>query len=102
MELGAVLGHTVGMTRFEKIAISLPAPLVERARRAVRRGEAASVSAYVARALEQHTESVSLDELLGEMLAQTGGPLSHAEAQATDRELGLAAHAVPKRRRKRR
>src|SRR5687768_16698747 len=46
-------GHTAGMTSTLKIAVSLPRQVAERARRAVRRGHAASVSAYVAAALEE-------------------------------------------------
>lgn len=88
------------MTQFEKLAISLPAPLAERARRAVRRGEAPSLSAYIARALERHTESGSLDELLNEMLELTGGPLRAAEARAADRELGIAPRPARTRTRK--
>ena len=48
-----------GMTT-AKIAVSLPTELVEQAHRAVAEGHAASVSAYVARALE---EQAKLDDL---------------------------------------
>jgi hypothetical protein len=77
-----------GMTT-TKIAVSLPQRLVARTRRAVRRGSAPSVSAYVAAALE---EKVTLDELsamLDEMLAQTGGPLTAAEQEEADVALGV-------------
>jgi hypothetical protein len=77
------------MTATAKLAISLPAPLAERARRAVRRGEAASLSAYVAKALEQKVRNDDLAAMLDEMLAETGGPMTAAERQWADRELGL-------------
>lgn len=83
-------GHTGGMTT-EKIAISLPKPLAQRARRAVRQGRAASMSAYIARALEEQVKLDDLSALLEEMLAETGGPLTAAERRAADRELGVVA-----------
>jgi Arc/MetJ-type ribon-helix-helix transcriptional regulator len=84
-----------GMT-FSKIAVSLPEELVERARSAVKRGRAPSVSAYVATALAEKGMLDDLAEMLDEMLAQTGGPLTTAERRAADRVLGT------KRPRKRR
>jgi hypothetical protein len=47
-----------------KIAVSLPAGLVEQAHRAVAEGRASSVSAYVARALEEQTKLDDLASLL--------------------------------------
>jgi hypothetical protein len=76
------------MTAMAKIAISVPKGLAERARRAVRHGRAASVSAYVASALEEKTKLDDLAALLDEMLAESGGPLSLAERRAADRALG--------------
>lgn len=64
------------MTTTEKIAISSPKELASRARQAVRRGNAPSVSAYVSRALEQQEKLDDLNALLEEMLEETGGPLS--------------------------
>jgi Arc/MetJ-type ribon-helix-helix transcriptional regulator len=78
------------MTMTEKIAISLPKPLAERTRRAVRRGDASSVSAYIAAALEEMTKLGDLAALLGEMLAESGGPLTSSERRAADRALGVA------------
>jgi Arc/MetJ-type ribon-helix-helix transcriptional regulator len=78
----------VGMTPKAKIAVSLPAELVERARQAVAEGRAPSVSAYVADALEQKRKLDDLASLLDEMLAATGGPLTAEEAAAADRVLG--------------
>ena len=71
-----------------KIAVSLPRELVAQARRAVSEGRASSVSAYVARAIEEQAKLDDLASLLEEMLAETGGPLSAAERRAADRALG--------------
>ncbi len=87
------------MTHAEKIAISLPKNIAERARRAVRRGHAPSVSAYVAVALEEKAKLDELSTLLEEMLAESGGPLTGAERRAVDRELG-AATKKPRRKRR--
>jgi len=76
------------MTARTKIAVSLPAELVEDAQRAVSEGRAASVSAYVSEALEEKGKLDDLAFLLAEMLAETGGPLSPEEAAAADRALG--------------
>jgi len=76
-----------GMTT-TKIAVSLPAGLVEQAKQAVVDGRASSVSAYVARALEEQAKLDDLASLLEDMLAETGGPLTAAERQAADRALG--------------
>lgn len=81
-------GMMFGMTARAKIAVSLPTELVEQANRAVAEGRAASVSAYVAAALEEKSKLDDLATLLDEMLAETGGPLSAAEAAAADRGLG--------------
>jgi Arc/MetJ-type ribon-helix-helix transcriptional regulator len=77
------------MTTTEKIAVSLPKALAQRARRAVREGRAASVSAYVASALEEKIKLDELSALLDEMLAESGGPLTAAERREADRALGL-------------
>jgi Arc/MetJ-type ribon-helix-helix transcriptional regulator len=73
-----------------KIAVSLPEELVSSARRAVRERRAASVSAYVAAALEEKAKLEHLREMLDDMLAETGGPLSAAERRDADQALGLA------------
>ena len=84
-----------GMTT-SKIAVSLPGALVARARRAVAQGRAESVSAYVAAALAEKAKLDDLGELLNEMLAETGGPLTAAERRRADEDLGAT------RKRKRR
>jgi hypothetical protein len=70
-----------------KIAVGLPRSVVERARLAVARGQADSVSGYVAAALEEKAKLDGLADLLDEMLAETGGPLTPAERRAADRTL---------------
>jgi Arc/MetJ-type ribon-helix-helix transcriptional regulator len=80
-------GMMKGMTR-TKIAVSLPSELVEQAQRAVAEGRAPSVSAYVAKALEEQAKLDDLGSLLEEMLAESGGPLTAAERRAADRALG--------------
>lgn len=77
------------MTTTAKIAISLPAALARRARQAVARGRADSVSAYIVAALEEKSKLDDLDGLLAEMLTESGGPLSAAERRAADRALGV-------------
>lgn len=91
LDTPAAGSHTAGMTTTEKIAISLPAALAERARKAVRKGRAASMSAYVASALEEKARLDDLASLLDEMLAESGGPLTRAERRAADRALGTRA-----------
>jgi len=76
-----------GMTS-TKIAVSLPSELVAQAQRAVAEGRAASVSGYVAHALEEQAKLDDLASLLDEMLAETGGPLTTSENRAADRALG--------------
>ena len=73
-----------GMTT-RKIAVSLPSDLVNQAQRAVTEGRAASVSAYVARALRDQAKLDDLASLLDEMLAETGGRLTASERKAADR-----------------
>jgi Arc/MetJ-type ribon-helix-helix transcriptional regulator len=77
----------IGMTT-SKIAVSLPSELVEQAKRAVTEGRSPSVSAYVARALEEQAKLDDLASLLNEMLAETGGTLTAAERKAADQALG--------------
>ena len=71
-----------------KIAISLPDELVAAARRAVADGRAASVSAFVAGAIEEHGRYERLAELLSEMAAEAGPP-SEADRTWARQTLGL-------------
>ena len=73
----------------EKIAISIPSKLAARARTAVQKGRARSVSAYIASALEEKAKLDDLAEMLEEMLAETGGPLSVREKETADAALGV-------------
>jgi len=80
-----------------KVAISLPRVTYQRAKRAVSRGRASSLSAYVANALDQKAMLDELDELLNDMLDQTGGPMTAAEEAHTDRIiLGPKRRAKPR------
>ncbi len=78
-----------------KIAVSIPENVVKRVRRAVTKGRAPSVSAYVARALEHQAQLDELEEMLEGMLELTGGPPTKAERAEADRILG-----VPRKRKK--
>ena len=84
------------MDRFEKIAVSIPAPLVAKARQAVKQGEARSVSAYIADAVEQKTMRDELEAMLDEWLEESGGPPTEAELRRARRK--LAAVSVRSRR----
>jgi Arc/MetJ-type ribon-helix-helix transcriptional regulator len=57
-----------------KLAVSLPDDLVEQARRAVREGRAASVSAYIADAMAQSARTRSITRLVADMWAEDGRP----------------------------
>lgn len=65
-----------------KIAISLPPAQVATAKRAVHRGVAPSVSAYVSRALAAQERESSLQQLVDELIAEHGEPSAEAEAWA--------------------
>jgi hypothetical protein len=81
----------LGMTR-AKIAVTIPRPLLAAARRAVKRRQSESVSAYVAEAMEQKAKLDDLAALLDEMLAETGGPPTEAERREAERMLGIRKH----------
>ncbi len=70
-----------------KIAISLPDQLVEQARQAVASGSAPSVSAYIAGAMSERGRKERLSDVLAEMLAESGGPMTKTERAAADRLL---------------
>jgi Arc/MetJ-type ribon-helix-helix transcriptional regulator len=73
-----------------KIAVSLPRPLVEHARRAVAKGRAKSVSAYIAVALQEKAEADDLGAMLDGMLEENGGPPTAAEVREADKVLGIS------------
>jgi Arc/MetJ-type ribon-helix-helix transcriptional regulator len=72
----------------KKIAGSLPDELVAAARQAVMDGRAASVSAFVAQAIDEHRRYADLSRLLSEMAAQAGAPTEADRAWARS-ALGL-------------
>jgi hypothetical protein len=86
------------MTRYEKIAVSLPLRAAESARRAVKEGRASSVSAYIADAIVEREKRKSLDDLLDEWLEESGGPPTSAEREWARKKLGLPPLRKPKRR----
>jgi len=86
------------MTTYAKFAVSMPTRVAERARRAVRQGRAASLSAYIADAVEAKVAQDDLAAMLSEMLLETGGPMTASERRAADRALGVAKPARRKRR----
>ena len=71
-----------------KLAISLPDELADEARRAVREGRAASVSAYVAAALSETARTRSITALVADMRAEDGEP-SQEDYEWARRALGL-------------
>ncbi len=83
-------GMMVGMTAKAKVAVTLPGALLETVKAAVAAGHARNVSAYVAEALEEKAKIDALDDLLDEMLEETGGPLTEAERAEIDRKAGWA------------
>ena len=82
------VGMITNMTK-SRITVTLPPALVAQARRAVHAGRADSVSGYMAAALEEKTKLDELADMLTEMLAQTGGPLTESEQRSADEALGI-------------
>ena len=78
----------MGMTRRDKIAVTLPHELVAAARTAVVDGRATSVSAYVAEAMRQRAQQDDLDAQLEAMLERSGGPMTDEERAEIDRLAG--------------
>lgn len=77
--------------RSERVTVSLPAEMVAQARDAVRRGSAASLSAYVAEAVAARQ---SRDRSLATLSDLYGGPPPADELDAARRSLRLAPPAV--------
>lgn len=69
-----------------KIAVSLPDHLVAEARAAVAEGRSASVSAYVAQAMDEKSKRRTLAEVLDDFDAELGPP-SAAAIQRADSAL---------------
>lgn len=67
-----------------RITVSLPDDLVAAAQAAVATGRAASVSAYVARALRETSERESLGGVMAEWRVELGPPTDEEEAWVQD------------------
>ena len=67
-----------------KVAVSVPAELVEAPEAAVAAGQAPSVSAYFSDALREKTQRDSLVDVLDAMDRELGRPGKRAEAWARD------------------
>ncbi|HEY6421703.1 MAG TPA: hypothetical protein VIY28_00365 [Pseudonocardiaceae bacterium] len=63
-----------------KITVTVPEELAVHIRREVERGQYASVSAFVTRAIESMRDFEPLDLLIASMIAETGEPDEVAEA----------------------
>ena len=95
---------------YEKMAISLPSHAAESVRRAVREGRAASVSAYIAEAIQQKSSREDLIAMLDDAIEKSGGPITDAEQRWVDWQLGSrrgkeparAPRLQPQRKRRRR
>jgi hypothetical protein len=79
-------GKRGASTRRAKVAVTLPQPLLARAKERVRNREAPSLSALVTQALEEKLERDYLQEILDEMAAEYG-PLAPEELAWVDRVL---------------
>jgi len=84
-----------GMTS-AKVAISLPKDVLARARAAVRRGDAPTLSAYVSKALEEMTGDDDIMKMLDEMLEKTGGPPTPEEIRWSHGVIGITKKRYPK------
>lgn len=80
-----------------KITISLPEPTLAKAREAVRAGEAASLSSYIAQAVDQKRDHDDLLAMLAELALESGGPLSPSERAVARADLGLADARRPRK-----
>ena len=65
-----------------KIAITLPEQQLARVRRAVRSGQAESVSGYIAQVLEEHEHRESLQQLVEDLIEEHGMPTKEEQAWA--------------------
>lgn len=78
-----------GMTPAKgKIAVSLSQKTIDALHRAVDEGQAPSASAFVEEAVREKLGVDDLDELLAEMLEETGGPMTPEEIAEIDALLG--------------
>ncbi|MGI8648456.1 MAG: hypothetical protein DLM55_05690 [Acidimicrobiales bacterium] len=77
-----------------KIAVSVPEELVETARQAVVHGQAKSVSAYVATALDHYRRQQTLGEFLADWEAELGPIPEHVKAKA-EADIARVVGTVP-------
>lgn len=68
----------------KKIAVSLPDQTLDRARTAVKRGKAPNVSNYIARLIDQESASESFEEMIEDLLRQSGA--TEKQIRAAERE----------------
>ena len=80
-----------------KVAITVSPATLAKAKKAVKEGRAASVSAFFEAAVAHRESREDIMKMLDEMLDETGGPLTAAERTDAERLLGVKA----RRRRKR-
>jgi Arc/MetJ-type ribon-helix-helix transcriptional regulator len=89
------------MATTTKFTITLDNAQFDAIKRIVATGEAASVSAFVKKAIETALiDAKSWDQMLHEMLEATGGPLTDAERRWADTILGHHPAKVPRPRRR--
>jgi hypothetical protein len=84
-----------------KIAITVPAELLLRAKEKVRAQQAGSLSAYISGAIKTRLMHDDLDALFAELLLETGGPLTAREIERADKRLGLLSKPKATRGRER-
>lgn len=80
-----------------KITISLSEASLKKARDAVRAGEATSVSAYIAEAVDEKRDRDDLREMLRDLAEESGGPLTAAERARARRDLGIGKRTAARR-----
>jgi hypothetical protein len=83
----------------KKIAISLPDVTLDKARAAVRRRRAASLSGYIGGLIEDASASETFDQMLAEWVRESGA--SAAEIRAAEKESRQAFARAGLTRRKR-
>jgi Arc/MetJ-type ribon-helix-helix transcriptional regulator len=84
-----MIGMVNGMANTTKFTITLDKAQFDEIKRIVAAGEAASVSAFVKKAIETAlNDTKTWDRMLDEMLEATGGPMTDAERRWADKMVG--------------